>query len=85
MRGVKLAVIVNNIRTGRIDKNHEEELASIGFIYDKQPNTAGRIAWETLKIALDTFKNIKRDLTIASRFVIPDTTDPRDYRLARDH
>lgn len=33
------------------------------------------VAWEALKLALETFKNINGDLTIAYRFVIPETTD----------
>jgi hypothetical protein len=65
MWGMKLGRIVNTLRSGNSYKDHKEELASIGFSYDKQPHVSNHgIAWETLKLALETFMNINGDLII---------------------
>jgi hypothetical protein len=73
MWGVKLGSTVNLIRNNKRYSIHRDELIAIGFDYSKQEKGHG---WDTVKIALETYKKLHGNLSIKMYYVVPsESTD----------
>jgi hypothetical protein len=73
MWGVKLGSTVRDIRNNKRYSIHRDELIAIGFDYSKQEKGHG---WNTVKIALETYKKLHGNLSIKGYYVVPsESTD----------
>jgi hypothetical protein len=73
MWGVKLGLTVSQVRFGRCFSIHRDELIAIGFDFSNQGKKHG---WDTVKIALETYKKLHGNLSIKKYYVVPsESTD----------
>jgi hypothetical protein len=66
-RGMKLGLIVSNLRSQNSYADHREDLESIGFDYDPQENGYG---YESVSRALQNYQDIYGNLLVPHRYVV---------------
>jgi hypothetical protein len=77
MWGVKLGLSVSQVRLGKNYRIHRDELIAIGFDFSNQGEKHGKKhGWDTVKIALETYKKLHGNLSIKIYYVVPsESTD----------
>jgi hypothetical protein len=68
MSDMKLGTIVNNIRAGSSCSKKRLDLESIGFDFNPQVQL---YRYETIRAALLKYKDLKGDMLVPQRFVVP--------------
>jgi hypothetical protein len=67
--GMKLGIVVRNIRRGNSHVKKRIDLENIGFNYDSQSRYHG---YELVKVALQTYKDLNGDMLVPNKFVVPE-------------